>query len=196
MNSSFFNLKNSGNLKNNLITPGNCNDKEKKKSLNDTPNLKMKKKIEHNRSNIRTKSLNQKDNIFNILDKIKIISDSSEGSQKEEKNSKKNIDFEDEKILIENSKRFKKIKKNAIDSNNPNENKTPKNLHKKSSNKDYNSEFSFKNILAPKQSNQNSTNDLKQSSTQINSRKSNKSKIALQKTYQKKCSSKKKKRNK
>ena len=31
LNSSFFNLKNSGNLKNNLITPGNCNDKEKKK---------------------------------------------------------------------------------------------------------------------------------------------------------------------
>lgn len=192
LNSSFFNLKNSGNLNNNLIiTPGNFNDKETKKPLNETPNLKMKKKIEHNRSNIRTKSLNQKDNIFNILDKIKIISDSSEGSPKEEDNNINNIELEDEKKLIETSKRFKKIKKNIINSTNPNENKTPKNIHKKSSNKDYNSEFSFKNILAQK-SNQNSTNDLKQSSTQINSRNSDKSKIALQKTYQKKYSSKKK----
>ena len=185
LNSSFFNLKNSGNLNNNLIiTPGNFNNKEKKKSLNETPNLKMKKKIEHNRSNIRTKSLNQKDNIFNILDKIKIISDSSER------------EIEDEKKILENSKRFKKIKKNIIDSNTPNENKTPKSNHKRGSNKDYNSEFSFKNILAPKQSNQNSTNDLKQTSAQINSRNSDKSKIALQKTYQKKCSSKKKINNK
>ena len=193
LNSSFFNLKNSGNLNNNLIiTPGNFNDKEQKKPLNETPNLKMKKKIEHNRSNIRTKSLNQKDNIFNILDKIKIISDSSESSPKEDDNNNiNNIELEDEKKLIETSKRFKKIKKNIINSNNPNENKTPKNLHKKSSNKDYNSEFSFKNILAQKP-NQNSTNDLKQSSTQINSRNSDKSKIALQKTYQKKYSSKKK----
>lgn len=200
LNSSFFNLKNSGNLNNNLIiTPGNINDKEKKKSINETPNLKMKNKIlEHNRSNIRTKSLNQKDNIFNILDKIKIISDSSESSPKEEDNSNNNnnIELEDEKKLIETSKRFKKIKKNIIDSDTPNENKTPKNLHKKGSNKDYNSEFSFKNILAPKQPNQNSTNDLKQTSAQINSRNSDKSKIALQKTYQKKYSSKKKINNK
>lgn len=201
LNSSFFNLKNSGNLNNNLIiTPGNFNNKEKKKSLNETPNLKMKKKIEHNRSNIRTKSLNQKDNIFNILDKIKIISDSSESSPKEEdnnnNNNKNNIEIEDEKKILENSKRFKKIKKNIIDSNTPNENKTPKSNHKRGSNKDYNSEFSFKNILAPKQSNQNSTNDLKQTSAQINSRNSDKSKIALQKTYQKKCSSKKKINNK
>ena len=193
LNSSFFNLKNSGNLNNNLIiTPGNFNNKEKKKSLNETPNLKMKKKIEHNRSNIRTKSLNQQDNIFNILDKIKIISDSSESSPKEEDNNKNNIEIEDEKKILENSKRIKKIKKNIIDSNTPNENKTPKSNHKRGSNKDYNSEFSFKNILAPKQSNQNSTNDLKQTSAQINSRNSDKSKIALQKTYQKKCSSKKK----
>lgn len=199
LNSSFFNLKNSGNLNNNLIiTPGNINDKEKKKSINETPNLKMKNKIEHNRSNIRTKSLNQKDNIFNILDKIKIISDSSESSPKEEdnNNNNNNIELEDEKKLIETSKRFKKIKKNIIDSDTPNENKTPKNLHKKGSNKDYNSEFSFKNILAPKQPNQNSTNDLKQTSAQINSRNSDKSKIALQKTYQKKYSSKKKINNK
>jgi len=159
----------------------------------------MKNKIlEHNRSNIRTKSLNQKDNIFNILDKIKIISDSSESSPKEEdnNNNNNNIELEDEKKLIETSKRFKKIKKNIIDSDTPNENKTPKNLHKKGSNKDYNSEFSFKNILAPKQPNQNSTNDLKQTSAQINSRNSDKSKIALQKTYQKKYSSKKKINNK
>jgi len=200
LNSSFFNLKNSGNLNNNLIiTPGNINDKEKKKSINETPNLKMKNKIlEHNRSNIRTKSLNQKDNIFNILDKIKIISDSSESSPKEKdnNNNNNNIELEDEKKLIETSKRFKKIKKNIIDSDTPNENKTPKNLHKKGSNKDYNSEFSFKNILAPKQPNQNSTNDLKQTSAQINSRNSDKSKIALQKTYQKKYSSKKKINNK
>lgn len=200
LNSSFFNLKNSGNLNNNLIiTPGNINDKEKKKSINETPNLKMKNKIlEHNRSNIRTKSLNQKDNIFNILDKIKIISNSSESSPKEEdnNNNNNNIELEDEKKLIETSKRFKKIKKNIIDSDTPNENKTPKNLHKKGSNKDYNSEFSFKNILAPKQPNQNSTNDLKQTSAQINSRNSDKSKIALQKTYQKKYSSKKKINNK
>ena len=200
LNSSFFNLKNSGNLNNNLIiTPGNINDKEKKKSINETPNLKMKNKIlEHNRSNIRTKSLNQKDNIFNILDKIKIISDSSESSPKEEdnNNNNNNIELEDEKKLIETSKRFKKIKKNIIDSDTPNENKTPKNLHKKGSNKDYNSEFSFKNILAPNQPNQNSTNDLKQTSAQINSRNSDKSKIALQKTYQKKYSSKKKINNK
>ena len=193
LNSSFFNLKNSGNLNNNLIiTPGNFNEKGKKKPLNETPNLKMKKKIEHNRSNIRTKSLNQKDNIFNILDKIKVISDSSQSSPKEDENNIQNIELEDEKKLIETSKRFKKIKKNIIDSNTPDENKGTRNMHKKSSNKDYNSEFSFKNILAPKQSNQNSTSDLKQSSTQINSRNSEKSKIALQKTYQKKYSSKKK----
>ena len=193
LNSSFFNLKNSGNLNNNLIiASGNFNNKEKKKSLNETPNLKMKKKIEHNRSNIRTKSLNQKDNIFNILDKIKIISDSSESSPKEEDNNKNNIEIEDEKKILENSKRFKKIKKNIIDSNTPNENKTPKSNHKRGSNKDYNSEFSFKNILAPKQSNQNSTNDLKQTSAQINSRNSDKSKIALQKTYQKNVVVKKK----
>ena len=60
-------------------------------------------------------------------------------------------------------------------------------MNRKSSNKDNNNEFSFKNILAPKELNQNTLNDLKGNNSQIisNSRNNIKNKMTIQKTFSK-----------
>jgi len=156
---------------------------------------KRKKKLNNNKENNRTKSLNQKENIFNILDKIKIISsDSAEHTPKGNDNdSNYNYDYDDiqninagkKKKLIEASKRFKKIKKN-VEGNNEVDIKTSKTLNRKSPNKDNNNEFSFKNILAQKQSNQNSLSDLKANNSKLLSNNRNDIKSKMNKTYLKK----------
>ena len=195
-NSSFYNLKKSGNLNNNLkIKAKDYNDEVQQKKINETPNTKKKKKLNNNKENNRTKSLNQKENIFNILDKIKIISsDSAEHTPKGNDNdSNYNYDYDDiqninagkKKKLIEASKRFKKIKKN-VEGNNEVDIKTSKTLNRKSPNKDNNNEFSFKNILAQKQSNQNSLSDLKANNSKIISNNRNDIKSKMNKTYLKK----------
>ena len=195
-NSSFYNLKKSGNLNNNLkIKAKDYNDEVQQKKINETPNTKKKKKLNNNKENNRTKSLNQKENIFNILDKIKIISsDSAEHTPKGNDNdSNYNYDYDDiqninagkKKKLIEASKRFKKIKKN-VEGNNEVDIKTSKTLNRKSPNKDNNNEFSFKNILAQKQSNQNSLSDLKANNSKLLSNNRNDIKSKMNKTYLKK----------